>query len=53
MRKQLGTKFSKTNEGRQANNGVVKGRNGSSEEFDRETGDEQIIVDWTRRKDGG
>ena len=22
-------------------------------EFDRETGQEQITVDWTRRKDGG
>ena len=53
MRKQLGTKHSKSNEGREANNGGVKGRDGSAEEFDRETGEEQITVDWTRRKDGG
>ena len=37
MRKQLGTKNSKSNEGRQAKNGGVKGRDGSAEEFDRET----------------
>ena len=29
------------------------GRDGSSEEIDRETGEEQITVGWTRRKDGG
>ena len=34
-------------------NGGVKGRDGSAEELDRETGEEQITVDWTRRKDGG
>ena len=33
--------------------GGVKGRDGSAEELDRETGEEQIIVGWTRRKDGG
>ena len=44
---------SKSNEGRQANNGGVKGRYGSAEEFGRVTGDEQITVGWTRRKDGG
>ena len=44
MRKQLGTKNSKSNEGRQANNGGVKGRDGSAEELDRETGEEQITV---------
>ena len=46
VRKQMGMKNSKSNEGRQANNGGVKGR-------DRETGEEQITVGWTRRKDGG
>ena len=40
-------------EGRQAKNGGVKGRDGSAEEVDRETGLEQITVGWTRRKDGG
>ena len=38
-------KHSKSNEGRQAKNGGVKGRDGSAEEFDRETGEEQITVD--------
>ena len=52
MRK-LGTKNSKSNEGRQAKSGGVKGRDGSAEELDRETGEEQITVGWTRRKDGG
>ena len=42
-----------SNEGRQAKNGGVKGRDGSAEELDRETGEEQITVGWTRRKDGG
>ena len=28
-------------------------RDGSAEELDTETGEEQIIVDWTRRNDGG
>ena len=51
--KQLGTKNSKSNEGRQAKNGGVKGRDGSAEELDRETGEEQITVGWARRKDGG
>ena len=50
MRKQLGPKNSKSNESRQANNGGVKGRDGSAVELDRETGEEQIIVG--RRKDG-
>ena len=53
VRKQLGTKNRKSNEGRQAKNGGVKGREGSAVELDRETGDEQITVGWTRRKDGG
>ena len=53
MRKQLGTKNSKSNEGRQAKNGGVKGRDLNTEEFDRETGQEQVTVGWTRRKDGG
>ena len=41
------------NEGRQAKNGGVKGRDGSAEELDRETGEEPITVGLTRRKDGG
>ena len=53
VRKQLGTKNSKSNEGRQLKNGGGKGRDGSAEEPDRETGEEQITVGWTRRKDGG
>ena len=44
VRKQLGPKNSKSNEGRQAKNGGVKGRDGSAEELDRETGVEQITV---------
>ena len=52
VREQLGRKNSKSNEGRQAKNGGVKGRDGSPEELDRETGQEQITVGWTRRKDG-
>ena len=54
VRKQLGTKNSKSDEDRQEKNGGVKGRDGSAEERDRETGEEQITVGcWTRRKDGG
>ena len=53
VRKQLGTKNSKCNEGRQAKIGGVMGRDGSAEELDRETGEEQITVGWTLRKDGG
>ena len=53
VRKQLGTKHSKSNEGRQEKNGGVKGRDGSAEELDRETGEEQTTVGRTRRKDGG
>ena len=53
MRKQLGPKNSKSNEGRHAQNGGVHRRDGSAEELDRETGEEQITVGWTRRKDGG
>ena len=52
VRKQLGPKNSKCNESRQAKNGGVKGRDGSVEELDRETDEEQITVGWTRRKDG-
>ena len=52
VRKQLGPKNSKSNESRQAKNGGVKGRDGSVEELDRETGEEQSTVGWTRRKDG-
>ena len=32
---------------------MVEGRDGSSEELDRETGEEQITVGRTRRKDDG
>ena len=39
MRKQLGTKNSKSNEGRQEKNGGVNGRDGSAEELERETGE--------------
>ena len=53
VRTQLGAKNSKSNEGRQVKNGGVKGRDGSAEELDRETGEEQITVGWARRKDGG
>ena len=53
VRKQLGPKNSKSDEDRQAKNGGVKGRDGGAEELDRETGEEQITVGWTRRKDGG
>ena len=49
VRKQLGPKNS--NESRQAKNRGVKGRDGSVEELDRETDEEQITVGWTRRKD--
>ena len=42
VRKQLGANNSKTIDGRQAKN--VKGRDGSAEALDRETGEEQITV---------
>ena len=48
MRKQLGTKNSKSNEGRQEKNGGVKGRDMGAEELDRETGEEQTTVGRTR-----
>ena len=53
VRKQLGTKHSKNNEGRQKKNCGVKGRDRNAEELDRETGEEQTTVGRTRRKDGG
>ena len=53
LRKQLGAKNSKSNAGRREKNGGVKGRDGSVEELDRETGEEQTTVGRTRRKDGG
>ena len=53
VRKQLCPKNSESNEGRQAKNGGVKGRDGSAEELNRETGEEHITVGWTHRKDGG
>ena len=31
----------------------LRKRDGSAEELDRETGEKQITVGWTRRKDGG
>ena len=51
--KQLDTKNSKSNEGRQEKNGGVKERDRSAEEPDRETGEEQITAGRTRRKDVG
>ena len=51
--RKLGPKNGKSNEGRQTKNGGVKGRDGSAVELDRESGEEQITVGWTRRKDGG
>ena len=53
VRKQLGTKNSKSNEGRQEKNGGVNGRDRSTEELHRETGEEPVTVGRTRRKDGG
>ena len=50
VRKQLGMNNIKSNEGRQEKNGGVKGRDGSAEELNRETCEEQIIVGRTRRK---
>ncbi len=46
VRKQLGTKNSKSNEGRQGKNGGVKGGDRIAEELDGET-----TVGRTRRKD--
>ena len=53
VRKQLGTKNCMSNDGRQANNGGVKGREVRAEELDRETGEEQATVCRIRTKDGG
>ena len=53
QRRQVCENNSKSNEGREAKNGGVKGRDGSAEELDRETGEEQITMGWTRRKDSG
>ena len=52
VRKQLGPSNSKINEGRQAKNSGVNRRDWSAEELSRDTGEEQITVGWTRRKDG-
>ena len=49
----LGTKNSRSKEGRQEKNGGVKRRDGNAEELDRETGGEQTTMGRTRRKDGG
>ena len=51
--KKLGTKNSKSREGRQEKNGGVNRKDGSAEELERETGEEQTTVGRTRRKDGG
>ena len=40
----------KSNEDRQEKNGGVNGRDGSTEEIDRNTGEEQNTVGRTRRK---
>ena len=40
-------------ESRQGKNGAVKGRDGSVKALDRETGEEQIAVGWTRRRMAG
>ena len=53
VRKQLGTKNSKSNESRQEKNGGVMGRDGSADELDRETGEEQATVVRTCRQNGG
>ena len=53
VRKQLGTKNSKSDEGIQAKNGGVKRRDRSAEEFDRETGEEHTTGSRTCRNDGG
>ena len=52
VRKQLGTKNSKSNEGRQEKNGGVKGGTGVQRSL-TETGEGQATVGRTRRKDGG
>ena len=46
VRKQLGTKNSRSKEGRQEKNGGVNGRDRSTEELDRETGEEQTGEEW-------
>ena len=53
VRKQLGTNNSKSNEGSQENNVGVKGRHGSAEELDRETGEEPTTVSRALRNNGG
>ena len=40
-------------DGNQEKNGGVKGRDMSADELDRQTGEEQITVGRTRRKDSG
>ena len=53
MRKKLGTRNSRSNEDKQEKNGVVKGGEGSAEELDGETGEEQTTVGRTRRRIDG
>ena len=53
VRQQLGKKNSKSNDGRQERNVGVMGRDGSAEELDKETGEEQTTMGRTRIKDGG
>ena len=53
VRKQLGTKNSRSKDGRQEKNVGVKGRDRSAEELDRETGAKQTTMGRPRWKDGG
>ncbi len=53
VRKLLGTKNCKSNDGRHEKNGGVNGRDRSAKEIDRETGEEHTTMDRTCRKDGG
>ena len=46
----MGTKNSRSKEGRQEKNGGVKGRDGSAEELGRETGEEQTTVETREAK---
>ena len=48
LQKQLGTKNSKSKDDRQDQNGVVKGRDRSAEELDREPGEAQTTLDRIR-----
>ena len=52
VRKQLGPKNSKRTRADRRRMVEFKGRDMGAEELDRETGEEQITVGWTRRQDG-